>query len=94
MRRDRATGNRRAPADSYAGVLRQSLGPTLYAAMYGPYARKLWGLDGERIDAEQARKRVSADTPLKIAARILRRLRNRPEYHCVLPPGDRRRRAA
>jgi DNA-binding response OmpR family regulator len=29
-----------------------------------------------------------------LTARILRRLRNRPEYHCVLPPGDRRRRAA
>jgi DNA-binding response OmpR family regulator len=29
-----------------------------------------------------------------LTARILRRLRNRPEYHCVLPPGDKRRNAA
>jgi protoporphyrinogen oxidase len=62
---------RRGSADSYAGALRHSLGPTLYGALYSPYARKLWGLDGEEIDAEQARKRVSADTPLKIARRIL-----------------------
>ena len=30
----------------------------------------------------------------QLVARILRRLRTRPEYHCVLPPGDRRRSAA
>ena len=30
----------------------------------------------------------------QLTSRILRRLRTRPEYHCVLPPGDRRRRAA
>jgi protoporphyrinogen oxidase len=64
---------RRPRSDSYAGVLRAGLGPTLYEAIYAPYAGKLWGLEGERIDAEQARRRVSADTPLKIAARMLRR---------------------
>ena len=32
--------------------------------------------------------------PRQLTSRILRRLRTRPEYHCVLPPGDRRRRAA
>jgi protoporphyrinogen oxidase len=66
---------RRPQSDSYAGVLRAGLGPTLYEAIYAPYAGKLWGLAGERIDAEQARRRVSADTPLKIAARMLRRQR-------------------
>jgi protoporphyrinogen oxidase len=64
---------RRARADSYAAALRASLGPGLYGALYEPYARKLWGLDGDRIDAEQARRRVTADTPWKIAARMLRR---------------------
>lgn len=58
--------------ESYGSVLRSSLGPTLYDAMYGPFARKLWGLDGAAIDAEQARRRVSADTPWKVAARVLR----------------------
>ena len=32
--------------------------------------------------------------PRQLSSRILRRLRTRPEYHCVLPPGDRKRRAA
>ncbi len=74
---DTATGPfRRAGEDSYAGALRRSLGGTLYGALYAPYARKLWGLDGAEIDAEQARKRVSADTPLKIARRILFRQGN------------------
>ncbi|MGH3934360.1 MAG: protoporphyrinogen/coproporphyrinogen oxidase, partial [Pseudonocardiaceae bacterium] len=58
---------------SYAAALRTSLGPTLYDAFYAPYAVKLWGLPGSRIDAEQARRRVSADTPWKIARRMLRR---------------------
>lgn len=62
----------RRPAPSYAGVLRSSLGPTVYDGLYGPFARKLWGLDGDRIDPEQARVRVSADTPVKLAVRVLR----------------------
>ncbi len=57
---------------SYASVLRRSLGPELYETLYGPYAVKLWGLPGEQIDAEQARVRVTADTPWKVAARLLR----------------------
>lgn len=57
---------------SYAEVLRRSLGPTAYAALYGPYAQKLWGVPGEEIDPEQARVRVSADTVTKVAVRVLR----------------------
>jgi len=63
---------RRRRGRSYESVLRAGLGPTLYDEMYGPYARKLWGLDGSAIDAEQARRRVGADTPWKVAARVLR----------------------
>jgi protoporphyrinogen oxidase len=63
---------RRGGDASYAAVLRRGLGPTLYDALYGPYARKLWGVDGDQIDAEQARRRVSADTPWKVAARVAR----------------------
>jgi len=58
---------------SFADALRRGLGPALYDQLYGPYAVKLWGLPGEAIDAEQARRRVTADTPWKIAARMLRR---------------------
>jgi protoporphyrinogen oxidase len=64
---------RRGPVDSYAGALRKSLGPTLYEAVYAPYAEKLWGRPGERISADQARRRVVADTPLKMTTRVLRR---------------------
>ncbi|GAB3590103.1 FAD-dependent oxidoreductase [Angustibacter peucedani] len=69
---------RRQHGDSYASVLRAGLGPALYEAVYGPYARKLWGLDGEQLDAEQARSRIAADGPLKMAGRLLRR--NRLEH--------------
>jgi protoporphyrinogen oxidase len=63
----------RAPdQDTYADILRSGLGPTLYDRLYGPYARKLWGLPGEEIDGDQARKRVAADTPWKVARRMLR----------------------
>jgi protoporphyrinogen oxidase len=64
---------RRRGTASYAEVLRSSLGPELYDAMYAPYAEKLWGLPGAQIDPEQARVRVTADTPFKVAARVLRR---------------------
>ena len=66
---------RRRTAGSYASVLTRSLGPELYEAMYAPYALKLWGLPGTEIDAEQARVRVTADTPWKVAARTLRQRR-------------------
>jgi protoporphyrinogen oxidase len=64
---------RRGTATSYADALRRGLGPTLYGRLYGPYAVKLWGRPGEEIDPEQARVRVRADTPWKIAGRMLRR---------------------
>jgi protoporphyrinogen oxidase len=74
--RDAITGPLRKPRqDTYAEVLRSGLGPTLYEALYDPYARKLWGLDGSQIDGEQARRRVTADTPWKVAAKILARAR-------------------
>ncbi|GAB3676130.1 protoporphyrinogen/coproporphyrinogen oxidase [Angustibacter aerolatus] len=60
---------RRRHDDSYAGVLRAGLGPALYDAVYGPFARKLWGLDGEQLDAEEARRRIGADSAWKVAAR-------------------------
>jgi protoporphyrinogen oxidase len=63
---------RRPRADTYAEVLRAGLSGRLYDALYAPYAEKLWGLPLERVDGEQARRRVTADTPWKIAARLLR----------------------
>jgi protoporphyrinogen oxidase len=63
---------RRSHHTSYADALRAGLGPALYDAMWAPYAQKLWGLPGDQLSAEQARVRVSADTPWKVVARLLR----------------------
>ncbi|GIH92527.1 FAD-dependent oxidoreductase [Planobispora siamensis] len=65
-------GGRTDVPDTFAGALRAGLGPALYDALYAPYAVKLWGLPGEEIDGDQARRRVTADSPWKIARRILR----------------------
>jgi protoporphyrinogen oxidase len=61
---------------SYASLLVGKLGPELYGALYGPYAEKLWGLPGRDIDAEQARRRVSAGGVWGIARSLLRRHRS------------------
>ncbi len=53
-------------------MLLRKLGPELYGALYGPYAEKLWGVGGDRIDPEQARRRVSAGGVWGIARKILR----------------------
>jgi protoporphyrinogen oxidase len=57
---------------SYGTVLAGKLGPELYGALYGPYARKLWGVPGEDLDPEQARRRVGAGGVWGIARRVLR----------------------
>ncbi|MGQ0464849.1 MAG: protoporphyrinogen/coproporphyrinogen oxidase [Sporichthyaceae bacterium] len=76
LARDTATAPLRKPGDdSFADVLRAGLGPALYEELYAPYARKLWGLDGEQIDGEQARRRVTADTPWKVLGKMIRRNR-------------------
>jgi protoporphyrinogen oxidase len=59
--------------ETFSGRLGATLGPELYATMYAGYAQKLWGLGGHQISAEQARRRVTADSPVKLAARVLRR---------------------
>lgn len=64
---------RREPNDpSFASVLRAGLGPTICENFYFPYAHKIWGVDPESLSAEQARRRVTADSPLKILRRAFR----------------------
>lgn len=70
---DAVTGWARRPrADTFADVLYAGLGKTMCERFYFPYARKLWGLDPQEISAEQARRRVAADSPLKLARKLLR----------------------
>jgi len=64
---------RRPQADTFAEVVRAGLGPTLAERFYFPYARKLWGLEPEELSGEQARRRVRADSPAKLIAKVAHR---------------------
>lgn len=76
---DAVTGRARRPrADTFAEVLRAGLGPTMCDRFYFPYARKLWGLEPDQLDAEQARRRVSASTPGRLLTRLAGGLRRDP----------------
>jgi protoporphyrinogen oxidase len=63
---------RRVRRDTYEQHVRAGIGPTVYDALYGPYAQKLWGLPGSAISGEQARRRVSGNSAWKVAARLVR----------------------
>lgn len=60
-----------AGPETFATVLQTGLGPTICRDFYFPYARKIWGLAPEAIDAEQARRRVSAGTVGKLIRKVL-----------------------
>jgi protoporphyrinogen oxidase len=67
--------NRIAHTDTYAEVVRSRFGASMLEDFYGPYARKLWGVEPERLSGEQARRRISASSPIDVARRMLRRER-------------------
>jgi len=56
---------------SFASVLREGLGRTMSHEFYFPYARKIWGLEPEEIEAEQARRRVSASSLGRLVAKAM-----------------------
>jgi protoporphyrinogen oxidase len=64
------TGRSRT-GDTFAAVLEAGLGSTICREFYFPYARKIWGVDPTILDAEQARRRVSAGSVTKIARKVL-----------------------
>ena len=57
--------------DTFASVLRASLGATICDEFYFPYAVKLWGHPPEALSGTQARRRVSAGSFLKLARKVL-----------------------
>jgi protoporphyrinogen oxidase len=63
---------RRPRKDTYADVVRSGLGPTVERTFYGPYARKLWGVDGADLAGEVARRRIAAASPSAIVRKLLR----------------------
>ncbi|NLY76186.1 MAG: FAD-dependent oxidoreductase [Firmicutes bacterium] len=54
---------------TFSAVLLNGLGKTICNHFYFPYAQKLWGLEPDRLAAEQANKRVSSNSVLKILAK-------------------------
>lgn len=65
-----ATFRRRSSA-TFADFVETGLGRAMGDAFYFPYVTKIWGLDPTEISGEQARRRISADTPMKLARRLL-----------------------
>jgi protoporphyrinogen oxidase len=63
---------RKPREDTFSEVLRAGLGPAITDTFYVPYARKIWGIDPRHLAGEQARRRVTADSFVKLAARVLR----------------------
>lgn len=51
---------------SFADVVASGLGTTMGDLFYFPYARKIWGVEPEELSGEQARRRISADSPWKL----------------------------
>ncbi len=67
----RFNGKHPAGEESFASVLRESLGPTICQDFYFPYARKIWGRSPEELSAIQARRRVSASSFGKLARKVM-----------------------
>lgn len=63
---------RHVDEDTFDAVVRAGLGPTIADEFYGPYIRKLWGVDPTELSGELARRRVSARSPRDLATRVLR----------------------
>jgi protoporphyrinogen oxidase len=67
----RKVARRGAPAETFEAVLEHGLGRTICRSFYFPYARKIWGLPPAELDAEQARRRVSAGSLGKMLRKAL-----------------------
>lgn len=57
--------------DTFADVLRASLGPTICDHFYFPYAKKIWGRAPEELSGVQARRRVAAGSVGKLVRKLL-----------------------
>ncbi len=57
---------------TFASVLEHGLGKTICRDFYFPYAEKIWGLPPDELDAEQAHRRVSAGSLLKLFKKVLK----------------------
>ncbi|HZD24363.1 MAG TPA: FAD-dependent oxidoreductase [Acidimicrobiia bacterium] len=53
-------------ADTFASFINTGLGTPMGDLFYFPYARKIWGVEPDELSGEQARRRISADTPWRL----------------------------
>jgi len=64
----------RPPRDgTFAEFVESGLGRPMGELFYFPYATKIWGVEPGQLSGEQARRRISADTPWRLARKALRR---------------------
>src|SRR6266446_10426156 len=61
-----------AAEESFASVLERGLGKTICREFYFPYAQKIWGLPAQALHAEQAHRRVSANSAAGLLGKLLR----------------------
>ncbi|MFC5380715.1 protoporphyrinogen/coproporphyrinogen oxidase [Aquipuribacter nitratireducens] len=61
---------RRRDTSTFESYVRTGLGDVMGGEFYFPYARKVWGLDPADLSGEQARRRISADSPWRLLARV------------------------
>lgn len=60
-----------AGPETFVSVLERGLGRTICRDFYFPYAKKIWGVSPDELDAEQARRRVSAGSVGKLIRKVL-----------------------
>jgi protoporphyrinogen oxidase len=58
---------------TFADVVATGLGKSMGDLFYFPYARKIWGVEPGELTGEQARRRISADSPAKLIRKTLSR---------------------
>jgi protoporphyrinogen oxidase len=63
--------SRNGASETFASMLRSSLGKTICRDFYFPYAEKIWGLPPEELSVIQARRRVSAGSLGKMARKAV-----------------------
>lgn len=68
-------------SESFADVVASGLGRPMGELFYFPYARKIWGVEPEQLSGEQARRRISADTPWKLLAKAASQSGTGREFH-------------
>lgn len=61
---------RRGDQATYADAMRARVGRMVYDAVHEPYARKIWDLPGDRLEAEAAGRVVTADITWRSGRRV------------------------